>query len=327
MGHQGHAAVSHDNLDQRADLSHGLGSPMHTQSVEAAVIIPPAGHSSSDHVNSTQLVSEMAGELPADRAACEAVPENPDTALVTQDNDHERDQTSCRSGQTVAPVNPHRIWERSTSTRNERSDLHSNCSVAVMIPTSQPAGPQVSNTARRPHRTGCGKRRNRSTSPKDADSDDSDSDDDDYVDTSKTQDDSRRPMKRRRQLPAAEGDRSKSQTAARSPLGGFSLPDLHNISRGVLTCEFFPSEIMYSFSWKVDRDPSDHLRCKENPIGLSDQGRNWYEKNDAQSSVPRIVHKASKVNTPFSKEELDLLKRLKEEDRLPWKQIKEHFPE
>jgi hypothetical protein len=29
---------------------------------------------------------------------------------------------------------------------------------------------------------------------------------------------------------------------------------------------------------------------------------------------------------PFSKEELDLLKRLKEEDQLPWKQIKERFP-
>jgi hypothetical protein len=29
---------------------------------------------------------------------------------------------------------------------------------------------------------------------------------------------------------------------------------------------------------------------------------------------------------PFSKEEDELLKKLKEEDRLLWKQIKEHFP-
>jgi hypothetical protein len=327
MGKPGYAAASHENLNQRADLSHDPGSPMHTRFAGAAVMTPPAGHSSLDHVNGTQLVSEMGGELPADRAACEAVPENPDTALVTQDDDHEGDQTPCRSSQMAVPVNPHRIQEQSTPTRNERSDLHSNCSVEVIIPTSQPAGPQVSKTARRPCRTGRGKRKNRSTSPKDADSDDSDDfDDDDYVDTSKTWDDSRRPIKRKRQLPAAEGDRPKSQTAARSPLGGFSLPDLDAISRGVLTCEFFPSEIMYSFSWKVDRDPSDHLRFKENPIGPTDQGRNGYEKNDAPSSVPRIVHKANKVNTPFSKEELDLLKRLKEEDRLPWKQIKEHFP-
>jgi hypothetical protein len=42
--------------------------------------------------------------------------------------------------------------------------------------------------------------------------------------------------------------------AARSPLGGLSLPDLHTVSRGVLSCEIFPSEIMYSFSWKMDRD-------------------------------------------------------------------------
>jgi hypothetical protein len=97
--------------------------------------------------------------------------------------------------------------------------------------------------------------------------------------------------------------------------------------QGVLTCEFFPSEIMYSFSWKIDRDPLDHLRCKENPIGPTNQGHNRCGKNNTQSLVPKIVHKANKINTPFSKEELDLLKQLKEEDRLPWKQIKEHFPD
>jgi hypothetical protein len=74
---------------------------------------------------------------------------------------------------------------------------------------------------------------------------------------------------------------------------------------------------MYSFSWKEDRHPLDYLEYKENPIGPTDQGRNGYEKNDAQLLVPRIVHKANKTNAAFSKEELVLLKRLKEEDQLP----------
>jgi len=42
--------------------------------------------------------------------------------------------------------------------------------------------------------------------------------------------------------------------------------------------------------------------------------------------MPRAAHKAKSVNAPFSEEEDNLLKQLKEEDRLPWKQIKEHFP-
>jgi hypothetical protein len=83
---------------------------------------------------------------------------------------------------------------------------------------------------------------------------------------------------------------------------------------------------MYSFSWKEDRHPLDNLECKEKPISPTDQGCIGYEKTDTQLSAPRIIHKASKTNTPFLKEELDLLKRLKEKDRLPWKQIKKHFP-
>jgi hypothetical protein len=324
MGNPDHATASHKDLDHQADLSSNSGSPMDTQFAGAAVVTPRAGHNLLDHVNSSQLVSEISGELPADRAACEATPENSDTDLVTQDDDHEGDQTRCRSSQTVAPMNPHRSEEQSTPTRNERSDLHSNCSLEVIIPTPQPAGSQGSKTARRSHRKARGKRKSRSTSPQDTDSDDTD--DDDYVDTSTIRDDSRRPIKRTRQLPMEEGDQPKPQTAARSSLEGFSLPDLHGISRGVLTCEFFPSEIMYSVSWKEDRHPLDHFECKEKPISPIDQGYNGHEKDDALSSVPRITHKARKSNMPFSREELKLLKRLKEEDRLPWKQIKKHFP-
>jgi hypothetical protein len=62
--------------------------------------------------NSTQPVSEVVGvELPADQAVREDVPEVPDTALMTQDDDHEGDQTPYRSSQTAAPVNSHHIQE------------------------------------------------------------------------------------------------------------------------------------------------------------------------------------------------------------------------
>lgn len=134
-------------------------------------------------------------------------------------------------------------------------------------------------------------------------------------------------MKKIKRLTAAGSDRPTNQTATGSPLDGFSLPDLHAVSRAVLTVEFFPLEIMYSFSWKENRDALDRLECKEKLIVPTDQGCTGYEKADVQSSAaPAIIRKATKAHTPFSQEELDLLKQLKEEDRLPWKQIKKHFP-
>lgn len=71
----------------------------------------------------------------------------------------------------------------------------------------------------------------------------------------------------------------------------------------------------------------DRLECKEKLIVPTDQGCTGYEEADAQSSAtPATIHKATKAHTPFSQEELALLKQLKEEDRLPWKQIKKHLP-
>jgi hypothetical protein len=90
---------------------------------------------------------------------------------------------------------------------------------------------------------------------------------------------------------------------------------LHAVSRAVLTVEFFPSEIMYSFSWKENRGALDRLECKEKLIVPTDQGCTGYKKADAQSSAtPATIHKATKAHTPFSQEELALLKQLKEED-------------
>lgn len=42
--------------------------------------------------------------------------------------------------------------------------------------------------------------------------------------------------------------------------------------------------------------------------------------------MPKTTHKAKNTNTPFTEEENHLLKQLKEEEQLTWKQIKEYFP-
>jgi hypothetical protein len=288
------------------------------------------GYNSIERIQTTQPVSEVIRELPADQAVGGAVPEIPgsdiDVVLITQheDGDRNRDQTPCQGSQTAAAANTHHMQKQSTSAQDKGTDLQSDSSIEVTIPAPQPTKSRGSTTARRPHRTRHGKRKDRSTSPQDSD----DTDDDDYVDTRTTQDDLRRPVKRTRQLTAAGSDPPTTQTATRSPLDGFSLPDLHAVSRAILTVEFFPSEIMYSFSWKENRDALDRLECKEKLIVPTDQGCTGYEKGDAQSlAAPGIISKATKAHTPFSQEELDLLKQLKEEDRLPWKQIKEHFPD
>lgn len=88
------------------------------------------------------------------------------------------------------------------------------------------------------------------------------------------------------------------------------------------TSLLFLSEVAYSFSWKQERDLWGHLKCKESP---TDQERNAYDKNPAPVSIPKTAHKAKNTNTPFTKEENHLLKRLKEEDQLTWAQRSHRF--
>jgi hypothetical protein len=66
MGNPAYAAASHKDLEHQADLSYNSGSPMDMQFAGSAVVTPPASHNSLDCVNSTQPVSKMVGELPAD---------------------------------------------------------------------------------------------------------------------------------------------------------------------------------------------------------------------------------------------------------------------
>lgn len=69
------------------------------------------------------------------------------------------------------------------------------------------------------------------------------------------------------------------RSAVRFQLESLSLPDLRTVQRGVLTCEFFPLQIMYSFLWAEDRGypngypPDDnnmpsqeYSRCEVNSI-------------------------------------------------------------
>lgn len=61
-----------------------------------------------------------------------------------------------------------------------------------------------------------------------------------------------------------------------SRVGGRRIPDLETIPRGLLSCEIFPSKIIYSFSWQEDRGPSH--RSSESDEGTStDKGDECYE--------------------------------------------------
>jgi hypothetical protein len=86
-----------------------------------------------------------------------------------------------------------------------------------------------------------GKRKTRSDQPKMLTDD---AINDDYTDINTIHNNSRRPERRIRQLSLEKYDQPKCQTAARSPLES----DLHTISQGLINCEFFPSEVIYSFS-------------------------------------------------------------------------------
>jgi hypothetical protein len=91
----------------------------------------------------------------------------------------------------------------------------------------------------------------------------------------------------------------------------------------------------------------DHLRYEGHS---TDQERNKCEQSDVQASVAGTAHRVTSgedstsqpgeepnknyeevavsrtVRRPTTPTHRSLLRRLKEEDRLPWKQIKEHFP-
>jgi hypothetical protein len=209
----------------------------------------------------------------------------------------------------------------------EGDDLCTN--QPLVSSTPELAGSVIRNPARcrRGKDQGRRKRKNRAPSPEDFDSDDPDnSDDDDYVDIIEKPYASYDATKRKRRVPTANNEQPDVRSKGRSLVGGLSLPNLSTITRGVLTCEIFPSEVVYSFSWKEEKDLSDHQPPNESSISREpDPGT--YDKNPARVSMPKASTKIKNTNSQSSNEDDHLLKRLKEVDQLKWKEIQKYFPQ
>jgi hypothetical protein len=302
-----------DIIDPAVVSHEGFGSIMNPQSTETTTR-PPCDSILDIHRGQATLNIELDGDAALSNTVSS---ESLDTDPTTQGDDQDN-QTPCEGNKIIAVTTPSCSEGRPISRHSGQRDSPRNSTVAVIIPTSQCPKPCTHKSSSRACRTGGGKRKHRSRS---LEHDNSNGSDNDGTDITQNVDNQRRRAKRKRQLGMVNSNRFTPGTVARSPLGNFSLPDLHSISRGLLTCEIFSSEIVYSFTWKEDKDSSDHVKCKEGP-----QRHSRYERIDAQISAPRTVHKTTSANAPFTKEDDELLKRLKEEDRLPWKQIKGHFP-
>ncbi|EED14491.1 hypothetical protein TSTA_106990 [Talaromyces stipitatus ATCC 10500] len=214
--------------------------------------------------------------------------------------------------------------------------------------TAQPPKPRTRRSAKRPHRSRPRMQTYR-TEPPDESGDSDDSDDQDYVDRSQHVDDRARPTNRPKHQPVTDSNSVKPEADIAFKIGSLSLPDLKTVQRGVLTCEFFSSQIMCSFSWTVDREHLNH--CSPKSDHTPDRGHDQCEMDITQE---RDLHTSSKVETTrklrkqrnshsnareagsgrkhkrrkkWTEEENFRLKRLREEENLPWTQIKEHFPD
>lgn len=118
-------------------------------------------------------------------------------------------------------------------------------------------------------------------------------------------------------------------------LGDLLLLNLRTVQRGVLTCEFFPSQIMYSFSWAEERQCVDHLSTKDD---FPNRGYNHHDMNTAQewesyaslkdetdkqhdnhlSAREAVSDKSLKRKNKWILEVNAYLKQLKDKDKLLW---------
>jgi hypothetical protein len=204
-----------------------------------------------------------------------------------------------------------------------------------LSPNPQSSIPGIHNPVGSRRRTeDSGERKSRRELPENVSSDDPD--DDDYVDGSGSLGDidvQPRPTKRRKQPgPVRIGQFPQGPTGI-SPVRGLPFLDLQTIARGVFTCEIFPSEMVYSLSWREDRDPSCDVKSKGNPTDREHEHRGKHAKASVarQSTVhmariARTARKGLTGNTPFSPEEDALLRQLKERDHLTWSRIATNFP-
>jgi hypothetical protein len=177
-----------------------------------------------------------------------------------------------------------------------------------------------------------------------------DDDDDDYVDRPQHVENQGRSAKRPKYQPIANSDPMKAEAVRDLKLGDLSLPNLKTVQRGVLTCEFYPSQIVYHFSWSEDRGCSDNRPPSED--NTLSKGDGLCEVNGTQErdlhtfSTDEITKKVGenqrnshlnarksglgekrKRKKAWTEEEDVLLKLLKEKDNMSWSQILKYFPD
>ncbi|KUL81904.1 hypothetical protein ZTR_09533 [Talaromyces verruculosus] len=274
-----------------------------------------------------------------------------DTDRERQDQNEDHDNLpSCEGDHlTSEPASIHsQEPSPSLSVSSERNGIcpREICAVAVVIPAAQPPHPR-----KRPSRLRTETQTYR-TDPLDESDELDDSGDDDYVDREQHIEHQRRSTKRPKYQPVANSDPMKPEAVRDFKLGDLSLPNLMTVQRGVLTCEFFPSQIMYSFSWAEDRGCSDDRppnddntlskedgRCEMN--GIQGWGLDTSSKDAEDATTEKIDdnQRNTRLNSrkpgrggkcrrkkAWTDEEDARLKLLKEKDNLSWSQILKHFP-
>ncbi|KUL81421.1 hypothetical protein ZTR_09481 [Talaromyces verruculosus] len=272
-----------------------------------------------------------------------------DTGLERQDQNDDHDNLpSCEGDHpTSEPASIHsKEPSPSPSVSSERNGIcpRENCAVAVVIPAAQPPQP-----CKRPSRLRTETQTYRTDLFDESDEFD-DSNDDDYVDRAQHVERQRQSTKRPKYQPTVRNDPMKSEAVRDFKLGDLSLPNLRTVQRGVLTCEFFPSQIMYSFSWAEDRGNSDDRppiedstlsigngRCEVN--GTQERDLHTFSTDEITKEVgenQRNSHlnarksglgEKRKRKKAWTKEEDVRLKLLKEKDNMSWSQILKHFPD
>uniref|UniRef100_A0A093XBI0 Transcriptional regulatory protein TOD6 n=1 Tax=Talaromyces marneffei PM1 TaxID=1077442 RepID=A0A093XBI0_TALMA len=271
-----------------------------------------------------------------------------ETGLELQDQGDNQDSLhSCEGDHSTNEPASIQSQEPSTLVSSEQTDIyhHENCAVAVVTPAAQPPKPR-----KRPYRLR-NKTQTYRTDPPDESDEFDDSDDDDDVDQAQHVE-HQRHSKRPKYQPIVRSDPIKPEAVRDFKLGDFSLPDFRTVQRGVLTCEFFPSQIMYSFSWAEDRGCSDdrppnednmlskgYSRCEMNGIQGSDLHSSSKDVEDETTEKIDDNQQNSRLNNrkpshgqkrrhkkPWTDEADARLKLLKEKDNLSWSQILKHFP-
>lgn len=279
-----------------------------------------------------------------------------DTGLERQDqNDNHDNLPSCEDGHLTdeAALIHSKEPPPSAPVSSERNGTRprENCAVAVVIPATPPAA-QPPQPRKRPSRLRSETQTYRTDLLDESDEFD-DSDDDDYIDRSQHVERQRHSPKRPKYQPIVRSEPMKSEAVRDFKLGDLSLPNLRTVQRGVLTCEFFPSQIMYSFSWAEDRGCSDD--CPHNDDNTLSKGDDRCEMNgirgwgldtsskDVECEATKKIddnqrNSALNCRKPggggkrrrkkaWTDEEDARLKLLKEKDNLPWSQILKHFPD